>query len=253
MCNPHHMVDDLSKYHIYVGNLGQDVNVNLFTMFEEYDPIGHRLIMSDGESRGFGFVAFQGLKNAKKAVKAMHGKTLPNGNTLCIPENKRKHNMFEELIRKSRMKSQHLTSYRRLSLYVKNLDDTIDDERLRKEFAPYGTITSAKVILDEGRSKGFGFVCFSALDEATKAVTEMNGRIVGSKPLYVALAQRKEECKSHLASQYIQRVNSLRMQHIGQVYQQGGTGNQNVAGPSKYQPKNPSAIETREFEGTRQL
>lgn len=32
-----------------------------------------------------------------------------------------------------------------VNLYVKNLDDSIDDERLRKEFAPYGTITSAKV------------------------------------------------------------------------------------------------------------
>lgn len=32
-----------------------------------------------------------------------------------------------------------------VNLYVKNLDDTIDDERLRKEFSPYGTITSAKV------------------------------------------------------------------------------------------------------------
>ena len=33
-----------------------------------------------------------------------------------------------------------------VNLYVKNLNDTIDDERLRKEFAPYGTITSAKVL-----------------------------------------------------------------------------------------------------------
>ena len=32
-----------------------------------------------------------------------------------------------------------------VNLYVKNLDDTINDERLRKEFSPYGTITSAKV------------------------------------------------------------------------------------------------------------
>ena len=35
-----------------------------------------------------------------------------------------------------------------------NLDDSIDDERLRKEFAPYGTITSAKVMTEGGRTKG---------------------------------------------------------------------------------------------------
>lgn len=67
-----------------------------------------------------------------------------------------------------------------------------------------------QVMLEEGRSKGFGFVCFSSPEEATKAVTEMNGRIVGSKPLYVALAQRKEERKAHLTNQYMQRIAGMR-------------------------------------------
>ena len=107
--------------------------------------------------------------------------------------------------------------YQGVNLYVKNLDDTIDDERLRQEFQPFGTITSAKVMNEEGRSRGFGFVCFSSPEEATKAVTEMNGRIIVSKPLYVALAQRKEDRKAHLASQYMQRVTGMRMQQMGQV------------------------------------
>lgn len=73
---------------------------------------------------------------------------------------------------------------------------------------------------ENGRSKGFGFVCFSAPEEATKAVTDMNGRIVGSKPLYVALAQRKDERKNHLASQYMQRLTTARLQsqQLGQMF-----------------------------------
>ncbi|XP_036732423.2 polyadenylate-binding protein 4 isoform X7 [Manis pentadactyla] len=104
----------------------------------------------------------------------------------------------------------HEDANKGVNLYIKNLDDTIDDEKLRKEFSPFGSITSAKVMLEDGRSKGFGFVCFSSPEEATKAVTEMNGRIVGSKPLYVALAQRKEERKAHLTNQYMQRVAGMR-------------------------------------------
>ena len=106
-----------------------------------------------------------------------------------------------ELKRKfEQLKQERISRYQGANLYIKNLDDTIDDEKLRKEFSPFGSITSAKVMLEDGRSKGFGFVCFSSPEDATKAVTEMNGRILGSKPLYVALAQRKEERKAHLTN-----------------------------------------------------
>ena len=59
------------------------------------------------------------------------------------------------------------------------------------------------------------FVIF--FQEATKAVTEMNGRIIVAKPLYVALAQRKEDRKAQLTAQYMQRVSGMRMQQMGQV------------------------------------
>lgn len=53
----------------------------------------------------------------------------------------------QELRRKfEQLKVERLSRYQGVNLYVKNLDDSIDDERLRKEFAPFGNITSAKVI-----------------------------------------------------------------------------------------------------------
>ena len=65
------------------------------------------------------------------------------------------------------MKQDRITRYQGGNLYVKNPDDGIDDERLRKEFSPFGTITSAEVTMEGGRSKGFGFVSFSSPEEAT--------------------------------------------------------------------------------------
>jgi len=114
-----------------------------------------------------------------------------------------------------------------VNLYVKNLDDTIDDEKLRQAFESYGKITSAKVMCDEnGRSKGFGFVCFEKPDDATKAVTEMNSKMMCSKPLYVALAQRKEDRRAQLASQYMQRLAAMRTHGsmAGTIYTPGQGG-----------------------------
>ena len=52
-------------------------------------------------------------------------------------------------------KQERINRYQGVNLYIKNLEDTIDDEKLRKEFAQYGTITSAKVMRDDkGISKG---------------------------------------------------------------------------------------------------
>ncbi|VVC87493.1 polyadenylate-binding protein 1 [Leptidea sinapis] len=213
---------------VYVKNFGEDFSDEMLReMFEKYGHITSHKVMykEDGSSRGFGFVAFEDPDAAERACMELNGKELVEGKPLYVGRAQKKAERQKELKRKfEQLKSERLTRYQGVNLYVKNLDDTIDDERLRKEFAPFGTITSAKVMLEDGRSKGFGFVCFSSPEEATKAVTEMNGRIVGTKPLYVALAQRKEDRKAHLTSQYMQRMASMRMQQMGQIFQPGSAG-----------------------------
>ncbi|XP_069575765.1 polyadenylate-binding protein 4 [Brachyistius frenatus] len=198
---------------VYIKNFGDDMDDSrLKELFDKYGKTLSVKVMMDptGKSRGFGFVSYEKHEDANKAVEDMNGTEL-NGKTVFVGRAQKKMERQAELKRKFELlKQERISRYQGVNLYIKNLDDTIDDEKLRKEFSPFGSITSAKVMLEEGRSKGFGFVCFSSPEEATKAVTEMNGRIVGSKPLYVALAQRKEERKAHLTNQYMQRIAGMR-------------------------------------------
>ncbi|XP_020343781.1 polyadenylate-binding protein 4-like isoform X2 [Oncorhynchus kisutch] len=198
---------------VYIKNFGDDMNDDkLKEMFDQYGKTLSVRVMADpsGKSRGFGFVSYEKHEDANMACEEMNGLEF-NGKTVFVGRAQKKMERQAELRRKFEMlKQERISRYQGVNLYIKNLDDTIDDEKLRKEFTPFGSITSAKVMLDEGRSKGFGFVCFSSPEEATKAVTEMNGRIVGSKPIYVALAQRKEERKAHLTNQYVQRIAGMR-------------------------------------------
>lgn len=198
---------------VYIKNFGDDMDdERLKEVFDKYGKTLSVKVMTDpsGKSRGFGFVSYEKHEDANKAVENINGTEL-NGKTVFVGRAQKKMERQAELKRKFELlKQERISRYQGVNLYIKNLDDTIDDEKLRKEFSPFGSITSAKVMLEEGRSKGFGFVCFSSPEEATKAVTEMNGRIVGSKPLYVALAQRKEERKAHLTNQYMQRIAGMR-------------------------------------------
>ncbi len=62
-------------------------------------------------------------------------------------------------------------------IYVGNLTFGIDDPALSNQFGQFGTVSSARVIVDRdtGRSKGFGFVEMSTEEEATEAISKLDG------------------------------------------------------------------------------
>ncbi|XP_056643565.1 polyadenylate-binding protein 4-like [Diorhabda sublineata] len=198
---------------IYVKNFGPNMSDDKFSeIFSKFGEITSSVVMRniEGLSKGFGFVAYTDPSSAERAVEALNGKQL-DGNVLYVGRAQKKIERINELRKRyEQLRQERSTRFQGINLYIKNLDDTFDDEKLRQEFSAYGTITSAKVMYENGRSKGFGFVCYSVPEEATKAVSEMNGRMVGSKPLYVALAQRKEDRRAFLNSQYLQRAQALR-------------------------------------------
>ncbi|MEJ5989351.1 RNA-binding protein [Ramlibacter sp. PS3R-8] len=79
-------------------------------------------------------------------------------------------------------------------LYVGNLPYSYRDSDMEQAFAQFGTVTSAKVMMerDTGRSKGFGFVEMSSPAEAQAAIAGMNGQQIGGRGLVVNEARPME-------------------------------------------------------------
>ncbi|KAK4126885.1 polyadenylate binding protein [Parathielavia appendiculata] len=261
---------------VYVKNINLEVTDDEFReLFAKYGDITSSSLARDaeGKSRGFGFVNFTAHASAARAVEELNGKEF-RGQDLYVGRAQKKHEREEEL-RKSyeAARLEKANKYQGVNLYIKNLSDDVDDDKLRQMFSEFGPITSAKVMRDAvsepsaeddkegkdkenkkegeeaeaetgdkkadkkgdrrlGKSKGFGFVCFSNPDDATKAVAEMNQRMVDGKPLYVALAQRKDVRKSQLEAS-IQARNQLRMQ---QAAAQAGLPQQFMQAPVYYAP-----------------
>jgi hypothetical protein len=80
-------------------------------------------------------------------------------------------------------------------LYVGNLAYSVRDESLQEAFGQFGTVTSAKVMMDRetGRSKGFGFVEMGSDAEAQAAINGMNGQALEGRAIVVNEARPRED------------------------------------------------------------
>ncbi|KAL2514303.1 Polyadenylate-binding protein 7 [Forsythia ovata] len=203
-----------AKYtNLYVKNLDPDVTEELLMeKFSEYGKIISLAILKDdnGAPRGFGFVNFENSDNAKRALEAFHGTQL--GSKVLYVARAQKKAEREEILRRQfeEKRREKILKYQASNVYVKNIDDDVTDDELRDHFSQCGTITSAKLMRDDkGMSKGFGFVCFATPEEAIKAVNTFHGFMLHRKPLYAAIAQRKEERQAQLQLQYAHHIAGL--------------------------------------------
>lgn len=82
-----------------------------------------------------------------------------------------------------------------MNIYVSNLSFNVQDEDLREFFAPYGEVTSAKVIMDRitNQSRGFGFIEMPDETASRKAIAELDGATVENRTIRVNEARPKEE------------------------------------------------------------
>ncbi|OEL36738.1 Polyadenylate-binding protein 7 [Dichanthelium oligosanthes] len=185
---------------IFVKNLSDSVdNASLQELFSKFgDVLSCKVAKNeDGTSRGYGFVQFASQESADAAIENLHG-SLFNDRKLHVAT----------FVKKSERSANSDDKF--TNLYMKHLDDDITEELVRLKFSQFGPIISVKIMRrPDGSSLGFGFVSFQNPESAIKAQETMHGMLLGSKALYVARAQKKEERK-----QYLQRLHEEKRNEI---------------------------------------
>ncbi len=82
-----------------------------------------------------------------------------------------------------------------MNIFVSNLGFHVESNDLKDFFAPYGEVTSSKVVMDRetGRSRGFGFVEMASDDAGNEAISKLNGAVVEGRAMTVNVARPKEK------------------------------------------------------------
>lgn len=175
-------------------------NENLKSLFVSYGEIISAVVVKEttesNVNKGFGFVCYKNIADAKIAEEKMKDAVV-EGQKLFVSRalSKDEH--------KKQLKESRLKTFKDCNLYVKELPDDTNDEKLKVAFAEFGNVISARVMMEkkqnmttnqiEYKSRGFGFVCFSNKEEAKKAMTAAPTKEILGRILYVNIAQPREE------------------------------------------------------------
>ncbi|GMH09878.1 hypothetical protein Nepgr_011719 [Nepenthes gracilis] len=204
---------DIKYTNLYIKNFDSDITEEVLQ--EKFSQFGNVISLvviknENGASKGFGFVNFDNPDDAKQAMEVMNGSQL-GSKSLYVARAQKKAER-EQILRRvfEEKRKEKILKCMGSNVYIKNIKDDVNDEELRELFSQCGSITSTKLMRDDkGISKGFGFVCYCTPDEAIKAVSTFHGYMFHQKPLYVAIAQRKEARQAQLQLQHAQHIAGL--------------------------------------------
>lgn len=175
---------------IIIKGLARDIDdLALYDTFSCFgEVLSSRVVCdSNGQPKGYGFVHYATPEAAVLAIEKLDGMLL-NDHLVSISHYK----PYEE-----RQANQNANSKccrkKDNSLYISNLPYSLGSEELCSLFSAFGYVTSAKVIMNNSQSMGYGFVSYSSINDANIAVSLMNGYIVGNRPLKVAFSHGAEK------------------------------------------------------------
>ena len=141
-----------------------------------------------GNFMGYGFIEFDNKEEASEALQLMNGKPMPNSNKVFKLN-------WASYSQSKNSSSQNPNEY---SIYVCELDPSVNEEILQNYFSQYyKSVIGTKIVVDPSTkvSKGYGFVKFSDYNESQRALTEMNGQLINGKPMKINTAAYKKNAE----------------------------------------------------------
>ncbi|KAG4909795.1 hypothetical protein JHK87_055911 [Glycine soja] len=175
---------DSSATKLYFGNLPYSVDsAKLAGLIQDFGSAELIEVLYDrdtGKSRGFAFVTMSCIEDCNAVIENLDGKEFL-GRTLRVnfsSKPKPKEPLYPETEHK---------------LFVGNLSWSVTNEILTQAFQEYGTVVGARVLYDgeTGRSRGYGFVCYSTKAEMEAALAALNDVELEGRAMRVSLAQGK--------------------------------------------------------------
>ncbi|KAL9658572.1 hypothetical protein ABK040_006110 [Willaertia magna] len=167
----------LDSCNIFVKYLPQHLNdKDLENLFKPFGEIVSCKVMTDklrdNISLGFGFVRFSNEKEAKEAIQQMNGFEIENKKLLCKLSN----SSSKQQQQQNNNNQQLLLKEVQTNLFIRNIPMDYNEEKLRKVFESFGTVSGVKIIIDNNQqSKGYGFCKFEKREDALKAIQGLNG------------------------------------------------------------------------------
>jgi len=177
-----------------------------FTPFGTISSL-HFPTTEDGASAGFAFVCFAEHSAAAAASEKLNGEIMKlpktvttkqeDGTTtseevvvekpLYVGRAQKKSERQRQLeLQRSQDKQEREQILTNRNLYVRNLDESVDEDKLKAEFEKHGTVKSVRIPKDDkGRSKLYGYVCFENQQDAAEAESAMNNQTLAGKPIAV--------------------------------------------------------------------
>jgi len=187
---------------LYVGDLSPEVTESdLYELFKQVGAVQSIRVCRDSATRqslGYAYVNFNSTENAERGLDTLNYTPL-KGKPIRISWSQR-----DPSLRRSNVGN----------TFIKNLGKDIDALALEEIFGKFGNIASCKVQTDsEGNSLGFGFVHFENEEESKNAISQMDGKFLNGKKIFVGpfIPKKNREPVNHssvFTNVYVKELNT---------------------------------------------